>query len=169
MKVIRISHLKNPMSAFFSSYYLFVKRAVKWCVLSCLPTVTESLYGQISTWPMSLSFWGGLCQVQEKGDMANNSFRGSRNGPCGESNHEAEFGCTLQDLCSLMNLRGEHCLNKIRSSYGDVNGLCSRLRTLPIEGKYVEKPFGLSLYVNSSPSQMTASVKLNHRQCDASF
>uniref|UniRef100_A0AAQ4R3H6 Calcium-transporting ATPase n=1 Tax=Gasterosteus aculeatus aculeatus TaxID=481459 RepID=A0AAQ4R3H6_GASAC len=66
--------------------------------------------------------------------MANNSFRGSRNGPCGESNHEAEFGCTLQDLCSLMNLRGEHCLNKIRSSYGDVNGLCSRLRTLPIEG-----------------------------------
>ncbi|XP_040019995.2 plasma membrane calcium-transporting ATPase 1 isoform X2 [Gasterosteus aculeatus] len=83
---------------------------------------------------MSLSFWGGLCQVQEKGDMANNSFRGSRNGPCGESNHEAEFGCTLQDLCSLMNLRGEHCLNKIRSSYGDVNGLCSRLRTLPIEG-----------------------------------
>ncbi|KAM8892657.1 plasma membrane calcium-transporting ATPase 1-like isoform 2-T5 [Spinachia spinachia] len=83
---------------------------------------------------MSLCFLGGLCQVQEEGDMANNSFRGSKNGPRGEANHEAEFGCTLQELCSLMNLRGEHCLNKIKSSYGDVNGLCSRLRTLPIEG-----------------------------------
>lgn len=69
--------------------------------------------------------------------MANNSFRGSKHGRRGEANHEAGFSCSLQELCSLMELRGEESLAKIRDGYGDVNGLCARLRTSPVEGKCV--------------------------------
>lgn len=70
--------------------------------------------------------------------MANNSFRGSKHGRRGEANHEAEFSCSLQELRSLMELRGAESLNRIQESYGDVNGLCARLRTSPVEGKYVQ-------------------------------
>ncbi|XP_031135581.1 plasma membrane calcium-transporting ATPase 1-like [Sander lucioperca] len=66
--------------------------------------------------------------------MANNSFRGSKHGRRGEANHEAEFRCSLQELRSLMELRGEESVTKIKESYGDVSGLCARLRTSPIEG-----------------------------------
>lgn len=67
--------------------------------------------------------------------MANNSFRGSKHGRRAEANHEAEFSCSLQELRSLMELRGEESLAKIRDSYGDVGGLCARLRTSPVEGR----------------------------------
>lgn len=70
--------------------------------------------------------------------MANNSFRGSKHGRRGEANHEAEFSCTLLELRSLMELRGEESLTRIKESYGDVNGLCARLRTSPVEGICVE-------------------------------
>ncbi|XP_032378790.1 plasma membrane calcium-transporting ATPase 1 [Etheostoma spectabile] len=66
--------------------------------------------------------------------MAHNSFRGSKHGRRGEANHEAEFRCSLQELRSLMELRGEESVTKIKESYGDVIGLCTRLRTSPIEG-----------------------------------
>ncbi|XP_068585031.1 plasma membrane calcium-transporting ATPase 1-like [Cebidichthys violaceus] len=70
--------------------------------------------------------------------MANNSFRGSKHGRSGggggEANHDVEFGCSLKELCSLMDLRGEEALNKVKNSYGDVNGLCARLRTSPVQG-----------------------------------
>ncbi|XP_013876792.1 plasma membrane calcium-transporting ATPase 1 isoform X2 [Austrofundulus limnaeus] len=66
--------------------------------------------------------------------MAKNSFRGSKFGRRGEANHEAEFSCSLQDLCSLMELRGEEAITRIQESYGGVNGLCTRLRTSPVEG-----------------------------------
>lgn len=68
--------------------------------------------------------------------MATNSFRGSKHGRRGETNHEAEFSCSLQELRSVMELRGEESLARIKESYGDVNGLCARLRTSPIDGKY---------------------------------
>lgn len=71
--------------------------------------------------------------------MANNSLRGSKQGRRGEANHDAEFGCTPQELRTLMELRGADSVNKIKDSYGDVNGLCARLRTSPVEGKHVEK------------------------------
>lgn len=67
--------------------------------------------------------------------MANNSFRGSKHGRRAEANHEAEFSCSLQDLRSLMELRGEEALTRIRDGYGDVGGLCARLRTSPVEGR----------------------------------
>uniref|UniRef100_A0A4W6FIM8 Calcium-transporting ATPase n=1 Tax=Lates calcarifer TaxID=8187 RepID=A0A4W6FIM8_LATCA len=66
--------------------------------------------------------------------MANNSFRGSKHGRRAEANHDAEFSCTLQELRSLMELRGPDGLTKIQKTYGDVNGLCARLRTSPVDG-----------------------------------
>ncbi|XP_045892342.1 plasma membrane calcium-transporting ATPase 1-like [Micropterus dolomieu] len=66
--------------------------------------------------------------------MATNSFRGSKHGRRGEANHEVDFSCSLQELRSLMELRGAESLTRIQQSYGDVNGLCARLRTSPVEG-----------------------------------
>ncbi|XP_062246207.1 plasma membrane calcium-transporting ATPase 1-like [Platichthys flesus] len=66
--------------------------------------------------------------------MANNSFRGSKHGRRDDVNHEAEFSCSLQELRSLMELRGPEALTRIQKSYGDVNGLCSRLKTSPVQG-----------------------------------
>ncbi|XP_069019298.1 plasma membrane calcium-transporting ATPase 1-like [Embiotoca jacksoni] len=66
--------------------------------------------------------------------MANNSFRGSKHGRRAEDNHESEFSCSLQELRSLMELRGAEAITRIQECYGDVNGLCTRLRTSPVGG-----------------------------------
>ncbi|KAI5618015.1 plasma membrane calcium-transporting ATPase 1 isoform X3 [Silurus asotus] len=65
--------------------------------------------------------------------MANNSYTGVKNS-IAEPNHDGEFGCSLKDLRSLMELRGTEGLNKIQDCYGDVNGLCCKLKTSPIDG-----------------------------------
>ncbi|KAF5886380.1 plasma membrane calcium-transporting ATPase 1 isoform X3, partial [Clarias magur] len=65
--------------------------------------------------------------------MANNSYSGVKNSVA-EPNHDAEFGCSLKELRSLMELRGAEGLHKIQDTYGDVNVLCSRLKTSPIDG-----------------------------------
>lgn len=52
-----------------------------------------------------------------------------------EQNHAGGFGCTLQELRSLMELRGAEAIQKIQDSYGDVHGLSRRLKTSPTEGK----------------------------------
>uniref|UniRef100_A0A6I8NI88 Calcium-transporting ATPase n=1 Tax=Ornithorhynchus anatinus TaxID=9258 RepID=A0A6I8NI88_ORNAN len=49
-------------------------------------------------------------------------------------NHAGGFGCTLPELRSLMELRGAEALQKVQETYGDVNGLCRRLKTSPTEG-----------------------------------
>ncbi|KAG1924751.1 plasma membrane calcium-transporting ATPase [Pimephales promelas] len=64
--------------------------------------------------------------------MARNSFRGSKYKA--EANHDGEFGCTLKELRSLMEFRGTDGLQKIQECYGDVQGLCSRLKSSPTEG-----------------------------------
>uniref|UniRef100_A0A672ZJJ8 Calcium-transporting ATPase n=1 Tax=Sphaeramia orbicularis TaxID=375764 RepID=A0A672ZJJ8_9TELE len=51
-----------------------------------------------------------------------------------EANHDGEFGCTLKELRSLMELRGAEAISKIGESYGDVQGLCNRLKTSPTDG-----------------------------------
>uniref|UniRef100_A0A8C6IGS6 Calcium-transporting ATPase n=1 Tax=Mus spicilegus TaxID=10103 RepID=A0A8C6IGS6_MUSSI len=48
--------------------------------------------------------------------------------------HVGGFGCTLAELRSLMELRGAEALQKIQEAYGDVSGLCRRLKTSPTEG-----------------------------------
>lgn len=67
--------------------------------------------------------------------MANNSYSGVKNSVA-EPNHEGEFGCSLKELRSLMELRGAEGIHKIQESYGDVNGLCNRLKSSPIDGIY---------------------------------
>ncbi|XP_058022171.1 plasma membrane calcium-transporting ATPase 2 isoform X1 [Ahaetulla prasina] len=66
------------------------------------------------------------------GDMTNSDFysKNQRN----EANHAGEFGCTLQDLRSLMELRGMEAVVKIKETYGDTEGLCRHLNTSPTEG-----------------------------------
>ncbi|MGH0128403.1 UNVERIFIED_CONTAM: hypothetical protein FKN15_004733 [Acipenser sinensis] len=65
--------------------------------------------------------------------MANNSYGGVKNSVA-EANHDGEFGVTVKDLRDLMELRGTEGLRKIEDCYGDVSGLCSRLKTQPVGG-----------------------------------
>ncbi|XP_027867819.1 plasma membrane calcium-transporting ATPase 1 isoform X2 [Xiphophorus couchianus] len=65
--------------------------------------------------------------------MANNSYSGVKNSRM-EANHDGEFGCTLKELRSLMELRGADAITKISETYGDTQGLCSRLKTSAIDG-----------------------------------
>ncbi|KAJ1164133.1 hypothetical protein NDU88_004578 [Pleurodeles waltl] len=51
-----------------------------------------------------------------------------------ETNHGADFGITLKELRELMELRSTDALNKIQECYGDVYGICTRLKTSPHEG-----------------------------------
>ncbi|XP_077181816.1 plasma membrane calcium-transporting ATPase 2 isoform X3 [Paroedura picta] len=66
------------------------------------------------------------------GDMTNSDFysKNQRN----EANHAGEFGCTLEDLRSLMELRGTEAVVKIKETYGDTESLCRHLKTSPTEG-----------------------------------
>uniref|UniRef100_F7FHX0 Calcium-transporting ATPase n=1 Tax=Monodelphis domestica TaxID=13616 RepID=F7FHX0_MONDO len=45
-----------------------------------------------------------------------------------------EFGCTMEELRSLMELRGTEAVVKIKETYGDTEGICRRLKTSPVEG-----------------------------------
>uniref|UniRef100_A0AAQ6A2M3 Calcium-transporting ATPase n=1 Tax=Amphiprion ocellaris TaxID=80972 RepID=A0AAQ6A2M3_AMPOC len=65
--------------------------------------------------------------------MANNSYSGVKNSMV-EANHDGEFGCSLKELRSLMELRGAEAISKIGETYGDIQGLCNRLKTSPIDG-----------------------------------
>uniref|UniRef100_A0A667Z9I3 Calcium-transporting ATPase n=1 Tax=Myripristis murdjan TaxID=586833 RepID=A0A667Z9I3_9TELE len=69
-----------------------------------------------------------------EGQVGTNSFRGSKHGRRAEANHEVEFSCSVKELRSLMELQGLEGVARIQESYGDVNGLCARLRTSPVDG-----------------------------------
>ncbi|KAJ3612335.1 hypothetical protein NHX12_020611 [Muraenolepis orangiensis] len=64
--------------------------------------------------------------------MASNSYSGVKNSVA-ENNHDGDFGCSLKDLRALMELRGAEGMGKIGESYGDVQGLCGRLKTSPTD------------------------------------
>ncbi|XP_004581359.2 plasma membrane calcium-transporting ATPase 2 isoform X1 [Ochotona princeps] len=66
------------------------------------------------------------------GDMTNSDFysKNQRN----ESSHGGEFGCTMEELRSLMELRGTEAVVKVKETYGDTEALCRRLKTSPVEG-----------------------------------
>ncbi|XP_051789819.1 plasma membrane calcium-transporting ATPase 3b isoform X1 [Erpetoichthys calabaricus] len=72
------------------------------------------------------------------GDLANSAVevypKKQRGGGGGEPNHAGGFGCTLEELRNLMELRGADALQKIEDCYGDINGLCYRLKTSTNEG-----------------------------------
>ncbi|XP_075839257.1 plasma membrane calcium-transporting ATPase 2 isoform X1 [Microtus pennsylvanicus] len=66
------------------------------------------------------------------GDMTNSDFysKNQRN----ESSHGGDFGCTMEELRSLMELRGTEAVVKIKETYGDTEAICRRLKTSPVEG-----------------------------------
>uniref|UniRef100_A0A8D1IE82 Calcium-transporting ATPase n=1 Tax=Sus scrofa TaxID=9823 RepID=A0A8D1IE82_PIG len=66
------------------------------------------------------------------GDMTNSDFysKNQRN----ESSHGGDFGCTMEELRSLMELRGTEAVVKIKETYGDTDAICRRLKTSPVEG-----------------------------------
>nr|XP_057911646.1 plasma membrane calcium-transporting ATPase 1-like isoform X2 [Doryrhamphus excisus] len=66
--------------------------------------------------------------------MANNTADHPAGNSVADGNHDGDFGVTLMDLRGLMELRSGEAVNKIRDSYGDVQGICRRLKTSPIEG-----------------------------------
>ncbi|GAA6071374.1 plasma membrane calcium-transporting ATPase 4 isoform X1 [Tachysurus ichikawai] len=65
--------------------------------------------------------------------MANNTVDHPPGNSVAEGNHDGDFGCTVMDLRELMELRSAEAVNKIRDIYGDVQGICRRLKTSPIE------------------------------------
>ncbi|GLD45712.1 plasma membrane calcium-transporting ATPase 1-like protein [Lates japonicus] len=67
--------------------------------------------------------------------MANNTADHPPGNSVAEGNHDGDFGVSMTDLRSLMELRSAEAVNKIRDTYGDVQGICRRLKTSPIEGK----------------------------------
>lgn len=67
-------------------------------------------------------------------DMANNTADHPPGNSVLEGNHEREFGVTLVELRSLMELRSAEAVSKIQETYGDVQGICRCLKTSPIEG-----------------------------------
>uniref|UniRef100_A0A8C4RUY0 P-type Ca(2+) transporter n=1 Tax=Erpetoichthys calabaricus TaxID=27687 RepID=A0A8C4RUY0_ERPCA len=67
--------------------------------------------------------------------MANNMVDHPPGNSIAEGSREGDFGCTVMDLRQLMELRSGEAVAKIRDNYGDVHGLCSRLKTSPVEGK----------------------------------
>lgn len=77
------------------------------------------------------------------GDMTNSDFysKNQRN----ESSHGGEFGCTLEELRSLMELRSTEAVVKIKETYGDTEAICRRLKTSPVEGRWGRKTQGWSL------------------------
>lgn len=70
--------------------------------------------------------------------MANNTADHPAGNSVAEGNHDAEFGCTVRDLRELMELRSAEAVNKISDNYGDVQSICRRLKTSPVEGRTID-------------------------------
>ncbi|XP_052383126.1 plasma membrane calcium-transporting ATPase 2-like isoform X5 [Oncorhynchus keta] len=66
--------------------------------------------------------------------MANNTADHPPGNSVADGNQEGDFGITVMDLRELMELRSGEAVTKIANSYGDVQGVCRRLKTSPIEG-----------------------------------
>ncbi|XP_050979471.1 plasma membrane calcium-transporting ATPase 4 isoform X5 [Labeo rohita] len=66
--------------------------------------------------------------------MANNTADHPPGNSVAEVDHEGDFGCSMMQLRELMELRSGEAVNKIAECYGDVQGICRRLKTSPIEG-----------------------------------
>ncbi|MGH0180310.1 UNVERIFIED_CONTAM: hypothetical protein FKN15_019118 [Acipenser sinensis] len=67
--------------------------------------------------------------------MANNTVDHPPGNSVAEGNHEGEFGCSVADLRGLMELRSGEAVANIRDRFDDVQGICRKLKTSPIEAK----------------------------------
>ncbi|XP_059924195.1 plasma membrane calcium-transporting ATPase 1-like isoform X5 [Gadus macrocephalus] len=66
--------------------------------------------------------------------MANNAAEHPPGNSVADPSQEGDFGITTMDLRNLMELRSAEAVASIRDGYGDVQGICRRLKTSPIEG-----------------------------------
>uniref|UniRef100_A0AAQ4PMJ2 Calcium-transporting ATPase n=1 Tax=Gasterosteus aculeatus aculeatus TaxID=481459 RepID=A0AAQ4PMJ2_GASAC len=66
--------------------------------------------------------------------MANNTADHPAGNSVAEGNHDGDFGVTVMELRELMELRSAEAVSKIQEAHGDVQGICRRLKTSPIEG-----------------------------------
>lgn len=69
--------------------------------------------------------------------MANNTTDHPQGNSVVEVDHEGDFGCTMMQLRDLMELRSAEAVGKISECHGDVQGICLKLKTSPIEGKTI--------------------------------
>ncbi|MEQ2171865.1 hypothetical protein GOODEAATRI_014985, partial [Goodea atripinnis] len=65
--------------------------------------------------------------------MANNTADHPQGNSVAEGSHDGDFGITMEELKALMELRSAEAVNKIRDCQGDVQTICRRLKTSPIE------------------------------------
>uniref|UniRef100_A0A6Q2X9K3 Calcium-transporting ATPase n=1 Tax=Esox lucius TaxID=8010 RepID=A0A6Q2X9K3_ESOLU len=63
-----------------------------------------------------------------------NDFYAKNQRNSSSANHEGDFGVSVMELRGLMELRGGEAVVKIQEDYGDMDGLCQRLKTSPTEG-----------------------------------
>ena len=93
------------------------------------------------------------------GDMTNSDFysKNQRN----ESGHGGEFGCTMEELRSLMELRGTEAVVKIKETYGDTEAICRHLKTSPVEGRCGRLKSGAAALATAI---CVGSMILNHRE-----
>ncbi|XP_057218479.1 plasma membrane calcium-transporting ATPase 4 isoform X3 [Triplophysa rosa] len=66
--------------------------------------------------------------------MANNTADHPQGNSVVEVDHDGEFGCSTMQLRQLMELRSGEAVSKIAECYGDVQGICRRLKTSAIDG-----------------------------------
>ncbi|XP_013870767.1 plasma membrane calcium-transporting ATPase 1 isoform X2 [Austrofundulus limnaeus] len=66
--------------------------------------------------------------------MANNTADHPPGNSVAEDNLDGDFGVTVKDLRDLMELRSGEAVTKIQEVYGDVQSICRRMKTSPIEG-----------------------------------
>uniref|UniRef100_A0A8C4VHF0 Calcium-transporting ATPase n=1 Tax=Gopherus evgoodei TaxID=1825980 RepID=A0A8C4VHF0_9SAUR len=68
------------------------------------------------------------------GNMTNNAADHHPGNSVAEGSHEGDFGCSLVDLRTLMELRSGEAVARINDTYGGVQNICKRLKTSPVEG-----------------------------------
>ncbi|XP_042195738.1 plasma membrane calcium-transporting ATPase 2 isoform X1 [Callorhinchus milii] len=68
------------------------------------------------------------------GDVTNSAVDFHDKNQRDHPHHAGEFGCSLDELRSLMEMRGAEAVQKVQDTYGDINGFCRRLKTSPTEG-----------------------------------
>ncbi|XDV49366.1 hypothetical protein PO909_018634 [Leuciscus waleckii] len=69
------------------------------------------------------------------GDLGNSTVEFHPKKPgMDRGDNEGDFGMTVDELCSLMELRGHEALQKIQESYTDTETICHRLKTSPADG-----------------------------------
>ncbi|KAM8976279.1 plasma membrane calcium-transporting ATPase 4 isoform 2-T2 [Pelodytes ibericus] len=66
--------------------------------------------------------------------MANNSTDHHPANSVNEGGYEGDFGCNVEDLRDLMELRSGEAVTRIRDMYDGVPNICRRLKTSPVEG-----------------------------------